>query len=62
MHQELSGVSKFDVKKEFKAIDYKFKKLQQERSQLIKFIRTGNDSLEADIKVEIEKIKNEELK
>ncbi len=62
LHQRLSEVSRVDVKKELRAIDYKFKKLQLERLRLIKFIRMGDDCLEANIKVEIEKIKNEELK
>jgi len=62
LRQKLSGTTWDEISKELKAIDYQVEKIKKERGRLIDFIKAGDTYLVKDIKVEIEKMKNDELK
>lgn len=57
---KLSGEDGFDIKSEIEKRKKRLEKLSIEKSKLVKYIRVGEDFLEKDLLIEIEKIKNEE--
>ena len=62
LHQKLSGVTRIDVKKELKAIDYKIKKLDKKREKIIDLLCDSDDCLVIDLRIRIKKIENEKEK
>ena len=60
LEDALSEISQVDISAKLQEIENKLSSIGRQRKKLLKFIKTGDNYLEKDIMVEVEKIKQEE--